>query len=435
MAGNLFWDKMVLGLHCDGTNGSTTFTDVKGKTVTANGNAQISTAQYPALTGKTSSGYFDGTGDYLSIPDSADWGFGSGDFTLRAHIRLAGYATNNAGEYQSSIVSQDIPTSRAFAFNVKGTSSSFTTMHFIGFSDNSTYTIVSGSYSFALNTWYLVEVCRVGNYVYLFVDGGLLNTGGTAFSRTLQDSSTTLKVGAEEYDATYKYYLNGYISEVEIYKGVGLHTASYTPSTDPFPDSSSAIIDKTGNAVTVTGTAGVLADASAFGGYSLQAYQSSGYVSIPVIDLTADKWTVECFINPDALPTTGYDMGIFGYGSGSSGVGGVAATVYSDGTVRAMFAHGINIVAGSISAGQRVHMFVMRDGDRIYIGSNGTVGESRLVSGTTFVGDKAFTIGYANATYLQTVAIKIDEWRVSANEAKYPTSGTYTIPAIAFPDP
>ena len=204
----------VLGLHCDGTNGSTTFTDVCGKTVTANGNAQISTAQYPALTGKTSSGYFDGTGDYLSIPDSADWAFGSGDFTLRAHIRLAGYATNNAGEYQSSIVSQDISTSRAFAFNVTGTSSSFTTLHFIGFSDNSTYTVVSGSYSFALNTWYLVEVCRVGNYVYLFVDGVLLNTGGTAFSRTLQDSSTTLKVGEQEYEATYKYYLNGYISEV-----------------------------------------------------------------------------------------------------------------------------------------------------------------------------------------------------------------------------
>lgn len=236
MAGDQHWYSKVLGLHCDGTNGSTTFTDVgpNPKTVTANGNAQISTAQYPALTGKTSSGYFDGTGDYLSIPDSADWGFGSGDFTLRAHIRLAGYATNNAGEYQSSIVSQDIPTSRAFAFNVTGTSSSFTTMYFIGFSDNSTYTVVSGSYSFALNTWYLVEVCRVGNYVYLFVDGVLLNTGGTAFSRTLQDSSTTLKVGAQEYDATYKYYLNGYISEVEIYKGVGLHTASYTPSTDPF---------------------------------------------------------------------------------------------------------------------------------------------------------------------------------------------------------
>ena len=76
--GDANWYYKVLGLHCNGTNGSTTFTDVKGNTVTANGNAQISTAQYPALTGKTASALFDGAGDYLSIPDSADWDFGWG---------------------------------------------------------------------------------------------------------------------------------------------------------------------------------------------------------------------------------------------------------------------------------------------------------------------------------------------------------------------
>jgi len=32
-------------LHCDGTDGSTTFTDESGKTVTAVGNAQIDTAK------------------------------------------------------------------------------------------------------------------------------------------------------------------------------------------------------------------------------------------------------------------------------------------------------------------------------------------------------------------------------------------------------
>lgn len=235
MAGNLFWDKMVLGLHCDGTNGSTTFTDVKGKTVTANGNAQISTAQYPSLTGKTSSALFDGNGDYLTVPDSAGWNFGSGEFTLRARIYITGYAANNGGQYQSTILSQDLSTSRCFSMGISGTSSSFTSLTFIGFSDNSTgYTLVSSAFTFSLNTWYLVEACRIGNFVYLFVDGALLNTGGTAFSHTLQDSTTTLKVGASMYDATYLYYFNGHISEVEIYKGVGIHSSGYTPDTVPF---------------------------------------------------------------------------------------------------------------------------------------------------------------------------------------------------------
>ena len=85
MAGDPYWYYKVLGLHCDGTNGSTTFTDVKGKTVTANGNAQISTAQYPALTGKSSSGYFDGTGDYLNA--TLTGGIGSGDMTIDFWVR------------------------------------------------------------------------------------------------------------------------------------------------------------------------------------------------------------------------------------------------------------------------------------------------------------------------------------------------------------
>lgn len=239
MASDPYWYYKVLGLHCDGTNGSTTFTDVgpSPKTVTPNGNAQISTAQYPALSGKTSSLYLDGSGDYLSIPDSGDWDFAGGDFTLRARVSFAGYSANNGGQYVSCIISQDGATSRAFAFNVNGTSSSFTSLSFAGFSDNSSgYTIVSASYSFALNTWYLLEACRVGNLVYLFVDGALLNSGGTAFSRTIQDSNQAIRVGAELYDATYLYYLNGYVSEVEIYKGFGAHTASYTPTTTPFAD-------------------------------------------------------------------------------------------------------------------------------------------------------------------------------------------------------
>lgn len=71
MAGDQNWYSKVLGLHCDGTNGSTTITDVKGKTATRFGNTQISTAQYPPLTGKTSSLYFDGTGDYLTYANSS----------------------------------------------------------------------------------------------------------------------------------------------------------------------------------------------------------------------------------------------------------------------------------------------------------------------------------------------------------------------------
>ena len=200
----------VLGLHCDGTNGSTTFTDVCGKTVTANGNAQISTAQYPALTGKTSSALFDGTGDYLSIPDSEDFNLGGSNFSIRIRFRLAGWANNNGGFYYSTLVSQWVAGDTAYAIDLNGTVSSYTNIYFQGYDTSAR--LVSVSVSLSLNTWYELEVTRSGNTVYIILDGTLLNAGGTAFSYTIRNSSTTLKIGGSVHDGTYPSYFNGYIS-------------------------------------------------------------------------------------------------------------------------------------------------------------------------------------------------------------------------------
>ena len=68
-------------IHADGTNGSTTFTDasLRMNPITANGDAQISTAQSKF---GDSSAYFDGTGDYLSVADREDFDFGTSNFTI-----------------------------------------------------------------------------------------------------------------------------------------------------------------------------------------------------------------------------------------------------------------------------------------------------------------------------------------------------------------
>ena len=47
------------------------------KQVTANGDTKISTAQSKF---GGASGLFDGTGDYLSVPDNDDWYFGTENF-------------------------------------------------------------------------------------------------------------------------------------------------------------------------------------------------------------------------------------------------------------------------------------------------------------------------------------------------------------------
>jgi hypothetical protein len=70
-----------LMLHCNGADMSTTFTDdsFSARTVTANDNAQINTAQYKF---GLASGIFDGSGDFLSIVNSSDFNFNSNDFTI-----------------------------------------------------------------------------------------------------------------------------------------------------------------------------------------------------------------------------------------------------------------------------------------------------------------------------------------------------------------
>jgi hypothetical protein len=68
-----------LMLHMDGEDGSSTFIDVMGKTVTRAGHAQIDTAQ--SVFGGAS-GLFDGSDDYVYADDSDDWDFGTGNFTV-----------------------------------------------------------------------------------------------------------------------------------------------------------------------------------------------------------------------------------------------------------------------------------------------------------------------------------------------------------------
>jgi hypothetical protein len=413
-----------LAIHCDGANGSTTFTDIHGKTVTANGNAQISTAQYPALTGKTSSAYFDGNGDYLSIPDSADWDFGTGDFAIRMRVRFSSHTTVQC------LVSNYLNPTTGFSLQW---SSGTNTLRF-GCAGDPAHLDVS--WTPTDNIWYVIEVVRIGTSLFARVDGSQIGSPVTN-STNITGSTNPLLIGSL-FAGSYIQPFHGYVSEVEVVKGTAINTSDYTPSTSPFPDSASAIIDKTGNTVTVIGTAAVVADASAFGGYCLQANQASGYVSTPVIDLTADRWTIDLWITPDAMPSSGNQSGVFRYGTGDSGLGGLSVVIRSTGSARCYFGALVSPIETSVApfaAGVRTHLFIMRDGPRFYIGAAGTVGENKLVSDTAFVGNKGFDIGYALAASLDPKALKIDEWRVFSGEASYPTSGNYLPPTFPFPDP
>ena len=71
----------------NGTNGSTTITDsgYSGHTMACHGNAKLTTAQKKF---GTASAIFDGSGDYITSADSADWDLAAGNFTFSFWVRF-----------------------------------------------------------------------------------------------------------------------------------------------------------------------------------------------------------------------------------------------------------------------------------------------------------------------------------------------------------
>jgi hypothetical protein len=226
-----YYSNVSLLLHADGTNGSTTFTDnsQSPKTVTAYGNARISTAQSKF---GGSSMYFDGAGDYLTSPTSPAFEFGSGDFTVElftymntlpnAYARIIGYNVGPADTGNESFVLE--------VSNTNKMSMCFTSNAPLDY-----YVIEPNLIT--LNVWIHWAMVRTGSVVTLYRDGtsvATLNVGTSAMS---QPTTHTLSIGRWLSTTGNERYFNGYLDDLRITKGVCRYTSSFTPPTAAFPNS------------------------------------------------------------------------------------------------------------------------------------------------------------------------------------------------------
>lgn len=220
-------------LHMDGANGSTSFPDSSRnpKTITANGNAQISTAQSKF---GGASAVFDGASDYLSSPANSGFDFDTGDFTIECFVRLAGYSPlwGEAG-YGANLISTYVGGSgapRGWMVRVNGTSGSYNQVY--------VYTGTNELFfpaSFVLNTWYHIAVSRESGQIRVFVDGvqvGSTTANTDSFSGSVA-ASKPLYIGTLNFPGL-DLSLNGYLDELRLTKGVAWYTANFTPPSAPF---------------------------------------------------------------------------------------------------------------------------------------------------------------------------------------------------------
>ena len=216
MAGDANYGDVVLLLHGDSTFVDTSQTP---KTVTSV-NAVISSAQ--SQFGGNSM-YFDGTSDYLSVPTSTDFSFGSGDFTVEFWIYFNSVA---AGQ---RVIGVDINTngmSWCMYTNASGTLNYF--LSTTGTSWNLASAVLMGSV--ATGSWYHVALCRSGGVFRPYINGVMGTT--TASASALYASTYPLLIGAVASSS----YVNGYIDDLRITKGVARYTATFTPHTAAHPD-------------------------------------------------------------------------------------------------------------------------------------------------------------------------------------------------------
>lgn len=203
----------TLLLHCDGTDASTTFTDSSPspKVITANGNAQIDTAQFKF---GNASGLFDGTADYLTALDSADWDFGTGNFTIDLWVRFSSVAAstvffdrNNAVDY-SFVWEQSTGKLSFYAGNVL---------------------IKSEVWAPATGQWYHVALVRSGSNLMMFIDGTQI--GGATSNSTDLTYSSALFIGAFTNTTG---SMNGWLDEIRISKGIARWNGNFTPPGGPY---------------------------------------------------------------------------------------------------------------------------------------------------------------------------------------------------------
>lgn len=202
-------------LHCDGSDASTTFTDDSqhGHTVTAYGDAQVDTAQ--SKFGGASL-LLDGSGDYLQIPHSTEFTFGTGDFTIDLWVRPS--TVSGAGGVFSKLASYG-------PFLIYRNGSAY---QFYSSASGSSWNITAGSSlgTAVLNTWSHLAVTRSGNTFRLFQDGVQTLTFST--SASLYNGSNPVYVGRDS-----STYFAGHVDEIRLTKGLARWTAGFTPPTSP----------------------------------------------------------------------------------------------------------------------------------------------------------------------------------------------------------
>ena len=170
---------------------------------------------------------FNGSSDYLSVPTSPDYDFGTGDFTIECWIKADTFGNING------FISKHYGASSSWQFYTDGSGDTSTLKFAYQRSDG------GGSATFTGGTvergqWTHVAVARNGSKLKLFVNG-LMSEHDMVSELRDPSSPVDVLIGTEYTGSGHsnQYYFDGQISNVRIVKGTAVYTSSFRPSYEP----------------------------------------------------------------------------------------------------------------------------------------------------------------------------------------------------------
>ncbi len=217
------WDaETVFVGFFNGANGATAATEeTERHTIGFGGTAHLDTTIKKF---GTASVQFDGNSDYVTgLGNLTDFEFAAGNFTMECHA----YAISESGS-QAYLNISDSATDRAVQIvNINGTlycqwSTNGTAWSFHSFGDAGMSTA----------TWYHIALVRNGTALTMYVDGSSIGSADDWTGVTIHDvEAATLSIGAADVNGTPTQFMNGYIDNVRITKGLARYTANFTAPT------------------------------------------------------------------------------------------------------------------------------------------------------------------------------------------------------------
>jgi hypothetical protein len=203
-------------------------TSKNGITLSPLGNASVNTNIYKYGGGSV---YFDGNGDYLTIPSQSDFGaFGLGDFTIEWWQYVVNY-NNYFTVMNYGNLGITIPNVQSSAYSARWgiTFQNANTLHF---SYGSNQSSVFNNLNILVNNWYHIALVRRNGNLNLFINGVKHASTYNLSSINLTQGTSTSIVGATRLtfiSSDLLYSSNGYLDSLRVTKDIARYVSKFTP--------------------------------------------------------------------------------------------------------------------------------------------------------------------------------------------------------------